>query len=52
MQTPIEQAPLAGLQDATFGMDADVTVTDTTGDANADGDAALANDPEITPTRR
>ena len=46
MQTPIEQAPLAGLQDATFDMDANATGTDITGDANADADT-LANDPDI-----
>ena len=46
MLTSIEQAPLAGLQDATLAMDGDATGAEFTGDANADIDP-LANDPDI-----
>ena len=46
MLTSIKQAPLAGLQDATFAMDGDATGAELTGDASANIDP-LANDPDI-----
>ena len=47
MLTSIEQAPLAGLQDASFATDGDVTGADSCGDTNAHDIDPLANDPDI-----